>query len=271
MMKVIDDEKHELHPMSLMAVVLSIASLALVTATLFLNKNEPTFHIFLAIDTFICLIFLCQLLFDLSRSSSKSAYLKQHWPDFIASIPAIEPLRFMRILQVLRVFRLLRSSKQIYFQMLNNRRETTLASIFLLLTVLITIGATSILFVEGQVENANIHTAGDALWWVFVTISTVGYGDYYPVTTLGRIIAIGIIICGVGLFGMVAGLISSVISDPQHEKAQQEKEHRKEWREMLANQQVLLARLERLEAKLDQQSQTENKNQQKQKSPTKQS
>ncbi|GAD29706.1 ion transport family protein [Photobacterium leiognathi lrivu.4.1] len=155
--------------------------------------------------------------------------------------------------------------------MLNNRRETTLASIFLLLTVLITIGATSILFVEGQVENANIHTAGDALWWVFVTISTVGYGDYYPVTTLGRIIAIGIIICGVGLFGMVAGLISSVISDPQHEKAQQEKEHRKEWREMLANQQVLLARLERLEAKLDQQSQTENKNQQRQKSPTKQS
>lgn len=259
-MKVIDDVKYELHPMSLMALVLSITSLIIVTSTLFLNKHSPTFRIFIAIDTFICLIFWCQLLIDLFRSKSKAAYLKHHWPDFIASIPAIEPLRFMRILQVLRVIRLLRSSKNIYFQLQNNRRETTLASIFLLLTVLITVGASSILFVEGNVPEANIHTAGDALWWVFVTISTVGYGDYYPVTTLGRIIAICIIICGVGLFGMVAGLISSIISDPQHEKDLLEKAHRKEWREMLANQQVLLAKLERLETKLDQLSQDKSTN-----------
>lgn len=245
--------------MNLMAFVLSIASLILITSTLFLLHSSPTFHLFIAIDTFICAIFWCQLLIDLLRSPHKKGYLKQHWPDFIASIPVIEPLRFIRVLQILRVIRLLRSSKQIYTQLQNNRKETTLASIFLLLTVLVTIGATSILFVEGNVAHANIHSAGDALWWVFVTISTVGYGEYYPVTTWGRIIASMIIISGVGLFGMVAGLMSSIISDPKHEAQEQAQQHRQEWHQMLANQQALLSRLEHLEHKIDVLTQSQDK------------
>lgn len=108
------------------------------------------------------------------------------------------------------------------------------------------------LMIEGDIPESNIHNASDALWWVFVTISTVGYGDHYPVTTLGKILAAVIIVCGVGLFGMVAGLVSSMISDPgklKHEK-EQEHLHQQEWKQMLDIQQQLLMRLEQLENRL---------------------
>ncbi len=90
----------------------------------------------------------------------------------------IEPLRFARIFQILRVIRLFsvseeqRSFSENYFAIV----ETTLASIILLLVILLTIGAGTILLLEHKDPNANITTGQDALWWAFVTISTVGYG-----------------------------------------------------------------------------------------------
>ncbi|MDX2322088.1 MAG: potassium channel family protein, partial [Moritella sp.] len=62
-------------------------------------------------------------------------------------------------------------------------------------------------------EGSNINTGIDALWWAFVTITTVGYGDYYPVTTGGRIIAALLMTAGVGLFGTFTGFISSWFVD----------------------------------------------------------
>lgn len=107
------------------------------------------------------------------------------------------------------------------------------------------------LILEGKVPESNIKDASDALWWVFVTISTVGYGDHYPVTVLGKMLAAVIIVCGVGLFGMVAGLVSSIISDPEQKKEQDDARHEREWQMMLANQQQLIKRLETIEKKLE--------------------
>ncbi|MHA6614073.1 ion transporter [Photobacterium damselae] len=259
-MKYRPQHQHDLHPMSLMAFVLSLISLALVTSMLFIPKQDSVYLIFLGVDTFICLLFWCQLLTDFIRSEEKTNYLKRHWPDFMASIPVIEPFRFARLVQVFRVVRLLRSSKHIMQQLQENRREATIATICLLLTVLITIGSSFILLIEAKDPNANIHSASDALWWVIVTISTVGYGDHYPVTTLGKVLGTMVIVCGVGVFGMISGLVSSIITDPQHQKEQQEKEHRQEWRQMLANQQALLQRLERIEKHMAEQEESDKKN-----------
>lgn len=63
-----------------------------------------------------------------------------------------------------------------------------------------------------QVEKApgsNIFTAGDALWWAFVTITTVGYGDLYPVTLEGRLVAVILMTTGVGLFGTFTAFVAS--------------------------------------------------------------
>lgn len=257
MMKKIDGVKHELNPMSLMALILSFMSLAIVTSLIFIPQTDDVYRLFLGIDTFICLIFWCQLLTDLCRSKQKINYLKTHWLDFIASIPIIEPVRYMRILQIFRVLRLIRSSQQVLVHIRNNRREATVATIFLLITVLVTVGSALILILEGKDPNSNIHSATDAIWWVFVTISTVGYGDHYPVTIAGKLLAAVIIFCGVGLFGMVAGLVSSVIIDPQKQKEKNEKKHRKEWQQMLDSQQRLIERLEMLESRLNEKVDTE--------------
>ncbi|KMV29969.1 capsular biosynthesis protein [Photobacterium swingsii] len=252
MSKKVDVIKHELNPMSLMSLVLSIISLAIVTSLIFIPKADDVYTLLFGIDTFICLFFWFQLLTDLFRSKHKWAYLKVHWIDFVASLPIIEQVRFARVIQVFRVMRLIRSSNQILHYIRSNRREATVASIFLLLTLLVTVGSALMLMIEGDIPESNIHDASDALWWVFVTISTVGYGDHYPVTTLGKILAAAIIVCGVGLFGMVAGLVSSMISDPgklKHEK-EQERLHQQEWQQMLAIQQELLQRLDHLEERI---------------------
>ncbi|MDV5171024.1 potassium channel family protein [Photobacterium rosenbergii] len=250
-MKKIDPVKYELNPMSLMSLLLSFVSLTIVTTMIFLPKQSSGYLLLLGIDTFICLVFWCQLLADFFRSREKVLYLKTHWIDFIASIPIIEPIRFARLLQIFRVIRLIRSSQQILRQIRSNRREATVASIFLLLTVLVSVGSALMLILEGNVPESNIKDASDALWWVFVTISTVGYGDHYPVTEFGKMLAAVIIVCGVGLFGMVAGLVSSIISDPEHKKKQNDARHEKEWQAMLANQQRLMDRLEAIERKLE--------------------
>ena len=70
------------------------------------------------------------------------------------------------------------------------------------------LGSISILQVE-TVPESNIKTASDAIWWAFTTITTVGYGDVYPVTAGGRVIAALLIITGVGLFGTFTGFVAA--------------------------------------------------------------
>jgi len=72
------------------------------------------------------------------------------------------------------------------------------------------VGITICLWRLTNPPNSNIKTAEDALWWAYVTITTVGYGDRFPVTTEGRLIASLLMTAGVGLFGTFAGYISSL-------------------------------------------------------------
>ncbi|NAX48265.1 ion transporter [Photobacterium halotolerans] len=264
-MKKIDGVKHELNPMSLVALVLSFVSLALVTSLFFIPRDDRVYSLFITIDTLICLVFWLQLTADLLRSQNKKAFLKTHWPDYLASIPIIEPLRFMRLVQIFRVIRLIRSGQQLLRHILDYRREATIATIVLLLTVLVTVGSSLILIIESKDPNANIQSADDAIWWVFVTISTVGYGDHYPVTTLGKILATVIITCGVGLFGMVAGLISSFVSDPDRHKPSARHHDQKHWEKILDNQELLLKRIDDLEQRLAESTQYNGKDNEKEK------
>ena len=66
-----------------------------------------------------------------------------------------------------------------------------------------------ILVTEGHDPTANIKTASDALWWAYVTVTTVGYGDKYPVTNSGRIVGVLLMTIGVGLFGVITGYMAN--------------------------------------------------------------
>ncbi len=243
--------KNELKPMSLMSLLLSFLSLFVISGLLFFTPEPETYRILIGIDTIICSLFLIQLTVDLFRSNNRIRYLQSHWIDFVASIPLIEPLRYGRIIQILRVIRIIRSGKKVWKLIQRNRKEATLASILFLLVMLLTVGSGLMIIAEGQDSAANIQNGGDALWWAFVTVSTVGYGDYYPVTTFGKVVAAVVIICGVGIFGMISGLMTSIITTPRIDESQgQVILTHKQFDQLVKQQNQLIEKVDNLEKSL---------------------
>ena len=76
--------------------------------------------------------------------------------------------------------------------------------------------AAAVLDVERLAPNSTIHTTGDALWWSLVTVTTIGYGDKYPVTGQGRLLAAVLIIFGIGLVASLTGYFASWIIKQTH-------------------------------------------------------
>jgi voltage-gated potassium channel len=94
---------------------------------------------------------------------------------------------------------------------IENRGQYTLFITTLLTILVLTVASVLVLQFESQSPDANIHTGGDALWYALVTITTVGYGDRYPVTLPGRVTAMFIMFMGVGIIGALASILSSIL------------------------------------------------------------
>jgi voltage-gated potassium channel len=117
----------------------------------------------------------------------------------------------VRLARVIRAARLLNAygGRNTIREFLTNRAGSAVYLVFFMIILVMQYGSIAILYTERGAPGANIQTASDALWWVLVTISTVGYGDQYPVTQQGRGIAIVVILLGVALFGVVTGFLAS--------------------------------------------------------------
>ncbi len=242
-----DDSKDSIKPMSLLSLILSFMALFVISGLLFFPLSAETRQAFISLDFIICSIFLLQLTLDFMRSDQKMRYIKRHWIDILASLPMIEPLRYARVFQILRVILVISSSKNILNQLKENRKETALASIVLIMVLLITLGSSVMLSLERHAPDANITNGIDALWWAFVTISTVGYGDHYPVTVAGKLLAMYIILSGVGIFGTISGLITSIITAPPKKIQQQQQQQNDLLLEIAQQQKEILRRLDQLE------------------------
>lgn len=137
--------------------------------------------------------------------------MKWGWIDLIASIPMVDFLRFGRLVRVIRILRIIKafkSTKTFVESFFMNKAKGTMNSALIVAFMMIIFSSILILQVE-NVPQSNISTAGDALWWAFVTITTVGYGDLYPVTLEGRLIAVILMTTGVGLFGTFTAFVAS--------------------------------------------------------------
>ncbi|MFH0265976.1 ion transporter [Vibrio rumoiensis] len=233
-------------PMSLMSLLLSFISVGIVMYLLLYPQDKESRHTLLGIDTAICLLFLLQIVIDCCRAQHKLRYLQSHWLDIVASIPGIEILRLARIWHIYRMLALFKYGTTFINQVKQNRKEATLATIFTLLIILVCSGSIFMLMFERDAINSNIHTASDALWWSLVTISTVGYGDHYPVTLAGKVLATAMIVCGVGIFGMISGLITSILTSP----SQKESQHTEILQQLLTQQQTMLDKINQLEQQL---------------------
>lgn len=245
-------------PIEMAMMLLSLFSVIIVLTMTFGKLKPQTYHLLFFIDTFICAIFLSNFFIGFFRAKRKLRFIKEHWIDFVASIPAIEALRMARLFQILRVIRLIRMSRSILVPLLQQRGQTTLASLLVAMVIIITLASVSILVVESGHEGSNIQTAQQAIWWAIVTISTVGYGDYYPVTTSGHVIGTLVIICGVSFFGVISGYMASIFVAP--DEKEQLKEHNQEIKNELEqalhrmeqNQAHILAELAQLREQVNQ-------------------
>ena len=163
---------------------------------------------------------------NLLTAKSKLSYLKWGWIDLLSSIPMIDMARagrVARIIRILRAFRGVRTARFLAEYLVHRRADGAFFAIALLSVLLVLFSSISILQFETAPES-NIHTPQDALWWAFATITTVGYGDKFPVTTEGRMIAAVLMTAGVGLFGSFTGLIASWILSPTRKDQEQDSE-----------------------------------------------
>ncbi len=200
---------------------LSVYVIGALLADAMLNLPKDVSGILMTIDNAVCVIFLADFFWRLFRADSKASFLKWGWIDFVSSIPTLDALRWgraVRIVRILRILRGVRSAKVIISHLFRNRAKGAFFSVAMISFVMVVFGSIAILQIEPTSPNANIKNGADALWWAFVTITTVGYGDFYPVTTTGRIIAAVLMTAGVGLFGTFTAYVANMFLDQTNEE-----------------------------------------------------
>ncbi|MCE0492925.1 potassium channel family protein [Vibrio salinus] len=202
-------EELAIGPFQIFVLILSIyVLLALSIESIFALPAFATKILYIT-DNIICIFFLYDFFVRLKAAKNKVAFMKWGWIDLISSIPMLDMFHYGRVVRVFRVLRILRSTKVIIHYLFQNRVHGAFSLVSSVSILLVIFGAISVLEFERGVEGANINNAVDALWWSFVTITTVGYGDCYPVTYEGKIIAAILMAAGVGLFGTFTGFVAS--------------------------------------------------------------
>lgn len=200
--------------------LLTIMSLVIMFLLLVVRTPEVD-AILLGTDTLLCIIFLIDFAKSLRAAPDRPAYLFGPRPgrtlpqglfDLLSSIPSIGFFRFFRVFRLARVARLLRArgAKSLAREFIARRGESALYIIAIAALLVLVVGSSMIAFVEPKVDGANIKTGADAFWWAFVTITTVGYGDRYPVTEGGRLVGMITMAVGIGIFGVLTSYLSSV-------------------------------------------------------------
>jgi voltage-gated potassium channel len=174
-------------------------------------------------------IFVADFVVRLSLAEERLLYLVRHWYDVLVIVlPLLRPLRLLRLIPLLSV--------------LNRRAKSRLRGRVVIYVaggaaMLALCGSLAVLDAERSSPEANITDFGDASWWAVTTMTTVGYGDRYPVTGVGRLAAFGLMVGGIALLGTVTATLASwLVEAVAAEKDQAED---------------LQATVRRLEAKVD--------------------
>ena len=200
--------------------VLTVFSLVLMVLLL-LPVSQPTRDLLLVYDNVVCVIFLLDFAINLAGSKPKRAYFigARGWLDLLGSVPSFGffpvggLLRLARLSRLARITRLLRgqAGKDLVLDVLANRSQYATFITVLLAGMTLSIATLLIVQFESQSPDASITTGGDALWWGIVTMTTVGYGDFFPVTAAGRLTAAFVMFAGIGIIGALASILASLL------------------------------------------------------------
>jgi hypothetical protein len=183
-------------------------------------RVEAVDTILTSTDSLFCVVFLIDFAHRYRRARYKRIYLFGERPgrsvpyglfDLVGSIPGAGVLRALRLFRVAGLVRAVRAhgSRGMVAAFFKERAESAAYVIILAAFVVLLVGSSLIAAVEPTAAGSNIEDAGDAFWWAFVTITTVGYGDRFPVTEAGRFVGMVTMAVGIGIFGVLTSFLST--------------------------------------------------------------
>ena len=240
-------------PFQIFILVLSIYVIGALLADLFFALSADVSALLGYLDNIVCFFFFLDFWMRLQRAENKLQFMRWGWIDLLASVPAggLQAAKLFRAFQILRVLRAIKSLQLIWRILFRNRAEGIVASAATATMLLVAFGAITMLLVEAPNPESSINTPEEALWWAFVTVTTVGYGDFYPVTSLGRIVAVMLMVSGVGLFGSFAAYIGSLfVADKSEEDSREQQADREVMNRLLAQVESLTREVQSLRAQL---------------------
>jgi voltage-gated potassium channel len=197
-------------PYELFMLALAIFSIVNLVLQGVLTWKSQSWWIVVYIDLILTLFFLGDFVYRLKTARSKRAYMGRGGGvlDLLSCSPGLRIFRLFRIVRAVRIIRRL-GGRQMLRELRGSFAAGTVYLVtFMLLLVLEVTGLLELRF-EEDAAGANIKTAGDALWWGYVTATTVGYGDQYPVTMGGRIVGVFMLTVGVALFATFSGFLAN--------------------------------------------------------------
>ena len=180
--------------------VLAVGFLVVYAWEVIANLSGPAALLPETLMNVIWAVFVVDYAVSLALARPRRRWFVVHLHELvIVAVPMLRPLRLLRLLSI--VLMLHRGSVWAF-------RGRVALYVVCTTVLLVGIAGIAVLDAEQNAPHSNIHDIGDALWWAFTTITTVGYGDYYPVTLAGRLVAVGLMASGVALLGTVTALLA---------------------------------------------------------------
>jgi len=182
--------------------ILALLYLAIYSTQVMYSGNLNLVKTLEYISNIIWIIFAADLAIRFIGAENFKYFLKSGWLEIIAlTLPFLRVLRMLRVLVAIRGLKLL----------MHNRSQATGIYILILVPFVWFTGAIAVLDAESTAIESPLTTIGDSLWWSLATITTVGYGDIYPITFEGKFVAAILMITGIALFSAGAGIFASWI------------------------------------------------------------
>ena len=170
------------------------------------------------VNKLLSLIFLADFGYRFLNAVDKRKYFLQDggFLDLFSALP-IPVARLLRLFRILRVTKAIRvyGLQGLFDDFQDDVANNALLSVLFFLIIVFQFGSAAVIATEASNPDANIKTGGDGLWWAYVTVTTIGYGDKYPTTETGRIVGILVMTAGVGLFGVLTGYLANAFISPK--------------------------------------------------------
>jgi voltage-gated potassium channel len=202
-------ERHDIAwelAMALLAIVYVAVGFALDDPAL--EPMAPTLEI---TELVLTVLFITEFTSRIAASRDRGGYLRGHWIDLVAIVPAARSFRILRILRLLRLVRAFAGVYRALGHVGSLAVHRGLQTIVLSWLGVMVICCAAIYFAERDLAGSTIRSPFDALWWGISTMTTVGYGDVVPQTAEGRIAASALMLLGIGLFSAVTAIITSFL------------------------------------------------------------